>query len=523
MSQSLSRNASNPAMPKRVFFLNRTSDILGSFTKTDLDSYSDLIRRKVQERCATTQDLMSTIRRIKTGEAGYVTPNEFRFTLIKLGITLPQPVVNDLFNRFDSDGSGTMDFDEFAMWIMNSEFRPEENNAPVVRREPPDMRLRAKFSAFFKENPSYCNGIKTQYTFLELVSELSRKAIRSVNERDVRSMFLIMDKRKTNSVDMRSVKRWAETGNSDTPPASAKPLVVPNLKDALIKVCGSTPEYILNGFEYARGQKNVHFDEFRRSLLACGLGQRPDDVKNLFIALGGAGGNADIDKLLDAASSLPIGSPAHAGGRTVHAFSVPSRADRKLRQGIRRTYEQLRRALELADRTQSGYVSTDAFLAIIQKHCMQTSVQDFRYIMSKVQTHPSNSDKYDWRHFLEIYNPLQAPHELMGGATAKPQAPRMTPHLESGKNRSALSSRGSGVPEDYAAPNGAGPSALHDIKKIWINILRSCQRADPNKSGFVGRTQFVTALEKNLHQVCNSQYIFLLYKVFVNNKSCFIM
>jgi Ca2+-binding EF-hand superfamily protein len=536
--------ASESNLPKRVFFLNRTSDIVGSFTKTDLDSYSDLIRRKVQERCQTTQDLMTTIRRIKTGEAGYVTPNEFRFTLIKLGITLPQKVVNDLFNRFDSDGSGTMDFDEFAMWIMNSEFRPQETDAsPPAKREPPNMALRTKFSKLFIEYPAYSSGIKTQFTFLELVSEITRKRISSISERDVRSMFMIMDRKKTNSVDMRSVKRWAETGTCETPPASAKALVVPNLREALTKVCGKTPELIVKGFEYARGLKNVHFEEFRRSLLACGLGQRQEDVKNLFIAIGGAGGSGDVDRLLAAAEALPTGAPAHAGMKTHEAsFSVSSRADRKLRQSIRITYEQLRRAFEISDSMNTGYISVDIFFNILQKHCMQTSMQDFRYMMRKVATHPVNADKYDWNHFLEMYNPSHAPHELMGGSTSRSTiAPRSTQSTSSSKHpyRSATNSASApdpaatesfplGPSSSVSAGVGRGDSsALSEMKKVWINILRSCQRADPNKSGFVNRTQFITALEKNLHTNMNPETMARLADSYqrrdglVDYKSCF--
>ena len=104
--------------------MSRTSDIHGQFTKTDIDSYLALIRRKVQEKCNTVQDLMMCIRMNKTNNSNHVTPNEFRYTLIKFGITLPQPLVDNVFRIFDSDRSGTMDFDEFAMWIMNSEFAP---------------------------------------------------------------------------------------------------------------------------------------------------------------------------------------------------------------------------------------------------------------------------------------------------------------------------------------------------------------------------------------------------------------
>lgn len=322
------------------------------------------------------------------------------------------------------------------------------------------MSLRIKFSQLFKDHPVYCNGVKTQYTFLELVSEINRKGITSISEKDVRSMFLIIDRKKLNSVDMRNVKIWADTGNSEPPPPSAKPFIMPNLRDALVRVCGTTPEFILRGFEYARGQRNVHFDEFRRSMLACGLGQRPDDVKTLFLACGGNGGSADIDKLLDAAASLPTGSPAHAGIKSQATFSVPSRADRKLRQGIRRTYENIHRALEAADPTHTGYVGVDAFFDILQKHCMQTSMQDFRYLMRKVQTHPSNSDKYDWRHFLEQYNPLHAPHELMGD---RPQ-PCLQP---------LLAALASSLPNTPIAPRpalGAVPLIRRRIPFHWLHL-----------------------------------------------------
>ena len=63
----------------------RTSDIFGSHNRTDLDSYLALIRRKIQEKCATTQDLIQQIRRNKIGDSGHVTPNEFRYVATNPG------------------------------------------------------------------------------------------------------------------------------------------------------------------------------------------------------------------------------------------------------------------------------------------------------------------------------------------------------------------------------------------------------------------------------------------------------
>ena len=44
---------------------------------------------------------MNAIRRVKLSENSYVTPIEFRYTLIKFGVTLPQPIVDAVFNVFD--------------------------------------------------------------------------------------------------------------------------------------------------------------------------------------------------------------------------------------------------------------------------------------------------------------------------------------------------------------------------------------------------------------------------------------
>jgi hypothetical protein len=71
-------------------WMNKTSDVFGSHQKTDIDSHLALIRRKIQERCSTTTELIQTIRRNKISDSIHVTPNEFRFTLIKFGIIFDQ-------------------------------------------------------------------------------------------------------------------------------------------------------------------------------------------------------------------------------------------------------------------------------------------------------------------------------------------------------------------------------------------------------------------------------------------------
>ena len=155
---------------ERAVWMARTSDVLGSFTKTDIDSYLTLIRRKVQEKCVTVQDLIHTIRKNKVSPGNQVTPIEFRFTLIKFGVILPQPLVDEVFRVFDSDKSGTMDFDEFAMWIMNAEFQPAvQKKSTGEKILTPEERLRIKVQDSIREHEQVFKNHETKGEFHGIV------------------------------------------------------------------------------------------------------------------------------------------------------------------------------------------------------------------------------------------------------------------------------------------------------------------------------------------------------------------
>ena len=200
---------------ERVSWMTRTSDVYGSYDKTDLESYLTLIRRKVQEKCTTCVDLMNTIRRLKISDAKVVTPIEFRFTLIKFGITLAQPLVDRIFNVFDSDRSGTMDFDEFATWIMNSEFKPKVTGNPSPHDpESPEQHLRRKFLSCVRENLKAFENLNKQVSFTEFISLINRKNMK-LTEKEARSVFQILDYHDTGFVSSNGLIRWAETGSND--------------------------------------------------------------------------------------------------------------------------------------------------------------------------------------------------------------------------------------------------------------------------------------------------------------------
>jgi hypothetical protein len=219
---------------ERVVWMSRTSDVLGCHMKTDLDSYLTLIRRKIQEKCSTTAELITQIRRNKIGESAHVTPNEFRFTLIKFGIILPQTLVDRIFNVFDSDRSGTMDFDEFAMWIMNSEFKPtvksksggsgkktgsmettfssstnnNNNNNNNNNFNNNNNKLQQQLTAILTEFPRVFETMKSSISFIEFVSLISRCNL-PLSERDARAVFLLLDPYDHGCVEAQWIREFA--------------------------------------------------------------------------------------------------------------------------------------------------------------------------------------------------------------------------------------------------------------------------------------------------------------------------
>jgi hypothetical protein len=286
---------------ERCVWMSRTSDILGSHLKTDLDSYLSLIRRKIHEKCATTVELMTQIRRHKIGESGHVTPNEFRFTLIKFGVILPQPLVDRIFNVFDSDRSGTMDFDEFATWIMNSEFRPSVDGKKQAVMDTPEQVLRKKLSKCLVDYPRVFGAMKKQVSFLEFVSDINRTGI-PLTEREARTVFQTLDPRDEGFVESSMFKIYADTGRI-VPPVAAQPsydyTAKPGaLREIINRVVGRSTRQLENAFSHIEKGKGTKlpYEEFRRCLMNGGGNKNPADCKEVFMALGGrVEGLADVD------------------------------------------------------------------------------------------------------------------------------------------------------------------------------------------------------------------------------------
>jgi Ca2+-binding EF-hand superfamily protein len=534
---------------ERCVWMSRTSDVLGSHVKSDLESYLTLIRRKIQERCGTTVELIQQIRRYKVSDSAHVTPNEFRFTLIKFGIILDQSLVDRIFHVFDSDRSGTMDFDEFAMWIMNSEFQPKEKNSMLVTRsvgESPRSNLRKKFLGCVNEHQKAFANMKKSISIIDFVSEISRKNM-GLTDREARAVFQELDPRDTGYVETANLVKYAKTGTVDLRPT--KPVennVVETLEELLRRIVGRNTMALEKAFLHVKRGSGVQvpFEEFRRCLLnGGGFGKNVKDAKMLYAALGGkTSGGADIDKFFDALMPILTDPRTEISVKKVPENSVNlGRADRTLRDAMRHTFAVVKGELEAADSAKTGFVSSNMLYKILIKNCCPLTMQDYRFIMQELGTDPDSATetRVDYRHFLHSYNPLKAPHILKGYQTLKEydSSPTKTdiptsihgkgklfdmsglglnhkPSTTSGQaldtgrasgptsrrpSRSSSSSSIGTVPPSRGGGtigttfNFGGDKDL--LKKVWQGVLRKCHGSDPSRSGNVSRTEFISALE----------------------------
>jgi len=513
---------------ERVVWMSRTSDVLGSHIHNDLESYLTLIRRKIQEKCSSTQDLIYHIRRNKISDKIHVTPNEFRYTLIKFGITLPQTLVDKVFSVFDSDRSGTMDFDEFAMWIMNSEFRPKLKKDIKIKSNY-SLDILNKFRSLVNQSPHAFSLVKSQLNYMEFLSEINRLDS-NITDSEARAMFILFDKYNTGVVDSDRIIYWIKSGqlvdkvnedrnyNSSTNQSQS-------LAECIIKVAGRTTKHIDRCFNHIPIGQNIKisFDEFRSCLLAGGMGKNVDDVQALFNAIGSGSNAIDIDILRRAFAPMPYDLVDEVSAkREISSTIRSSRADRHLRESLRKSYPQIRNELESLDINNTGLIKAEDLYRVLVKQCMPLTFQDFRFILQQLITEDGES-KVDWKFFLKVYNPIQAPHILDNLTDIKRSISNKTIDFNQNNsndqlnNDSNLSNTNTSINTitynefDRTDSNKIRPSTAsaiirssntldnnnyiyNQLKKLWQVVLRECHRADYDRTGFVKKVFFIEAL-----------------------------
>ena len=525
----------------------KTSDIVGACYKTDIDSYLKLIVRKITEKCNTNQELMSQIRRVKLSEHSYVTPNEFRYTLLKFGVNLSQPVVDAVFNVFDSDRSGTMDFDEFATWIMNADSRPYK--PPPTKGEAVPLTetqiLRNKLNADLIKHPNTFTYLRNKISFMELVSDVNRIKF-SMSEKDVRALFVLLDPNEWGFIETPTLLHWAKTGEI-LQPKKLSQATSGDLQDAVLNATGRNPKLIAAALKDIPTGKHVMmtFDEFVAVMLKGGVGPDKKHVKALFMAIGGASGYGDIDKLrefvgpaLEYKRQVPEPFKIEVFGASV------SKADKRLREKLRVGFDNLKHAVHHEDRAHSGWIDCEKLLKLINKYCGPTSYADFRLVLKNLQV---NDNHVNIPHFLQEYNPKKSNVyvNVNPGAT-EPSKGRKRPSSAGATNAyasknvafnegvidstssnfnntsSSLAELNATAARGTLRPKSAGASlsankittegvtlgtlgsnrertehpAVLDLRRKWQIVLRECQKADSTRCGVVDRKIFLDALVK---------------------------
>jgi len=506
----------------------KTSDIVGSHLKTDLDSYLTLIRRKIQEKCATTHELITLIRRSKIGDSKFVTPNEFRFTLIKFGVIIAQSLVDIIFNVFDSDRSGSMDFDEFAMWIMNSEFKPAVSTTTkkLIAVDSPEELLRKKLGICIKEHEEVFTFMKKKISFLEFVSEINRKNMRLADV-EARQIFLKFDPLNTGFVDSAVLLSWGRSGIIPEPTKKQDhSAVIPSLAQCINIVSVRNSKQMEKCFAHIPEGAGVRikYEEFRRCLVQGGLGKNALDSKDLFLALGGESGVADIDSLFKACKKLHLpDNPRGDLGAVKHTLPPQvnvGRAARRLRDAMRKSFGEVKAEIIAKDVGNTGFINAEDLHAIMVKHCMPITFQDFRYIVQQLRTEEGGS-KVDWRWFLHLYNPRRNHHALNASASLPAldlgaSAPQLTFNLQQQQQTGGAGATDGGFSSNQLKQQEDGRSAKlrpmtssdsfgdskrggkgenGDLRRMWQLALRLCHKADPDRTGQVNRVGFIQALE----------------------------
>jgi Ca2+-binding EF-hand superfamily protein len=333
-------------------------------------------------------ELITQIRRNKIGDSGHVTPNEFRFTLIKFGIIFPQPLVDKIFNVFDSDRSGTMDFDEFAMWIMNSEFRPAFKNGNGNDATPRTV-LRGKLQNVVQQNRALFTNMKRQISFLQFVADITRLQL-PLTDKEARSIFQTLDPRDSGYIDSSALLTWADTGRivTEHEPERHEDIPCNSLEELVRKIIGRNSRQLELSFAHIKHGDGIKisFDEFRRCLLNAGVGKNVHDVRQLFMALGGATcGMADIDLMFRKLQPIVVDPATEVSEKRLPTSNVSaSRADRQLRERMRKCYKQVKIDIDAADPSGSGYIDAERLYKILVKRCMPLTFQDFRFVVQQV-------------------------------------------------------------------------------------------------------------------------------------------
>ena len=277
----------------------------------------------------------------------------------------------------DHDNSGSIDFDEFANWIMNSDYKSmaagpkaKRNKKKIMKVISPEESLREKVKTAIEEYPQTFERLFSRPTigYMDFMGDLNRMNMRSLTERDVRELYLLLDPNDTSEITLQLFNDWVYKGIKGRPastlsrqakrerPLGKKPIPPMTAKPLTQSVCDS---------------KTAHFKS--TSFL------RPAT-------------NSHLPKELQ-----PSVDPQHGS-------SVTS-ADRRLKALLSKEFKLLKASIERnANVDRVGYISTDMLYGLITRYCGIFSVADWKLVLLTLKT-DEEKKRIDYKHFLAKYDP----------------------------------------------------------------------------------------------------------------------
>ena len=142
--------------------------------RATLDELEKIIQQKIEQRAPRPQVQFMTAYKMFGSPKDGLTPDMFRTNLWRLGIPASQAECNALFNRYDTNHSGSMDFYEFIQGVMPSDYPAK---AWTVTRDEQQWQAEAKAAVLFepipKEYPK--SMMQHQYSTAEIERLLADK------------------------------------------------------------------------------------------------------------------------------------------------------------------------------------------------------------------------------------------------------------------------------------------------------------------------------------------------------------
>ena len=396
---------------------------------------------------------------------------------------------------------------------MNSEFRPAIKGVKKVFIDKNSIIIDS-LHAMISTHPNAFSFkfVKRSINFNEFLSEINRLKIDS-GDNDIRSLFMKFDIEEKGIVDTERIQTWINSGKIVSKAAydeSIPPIKI-SLRDLLVKIGGRTTQNIEKCFTHIPKDRHIKLslDEFKSCLLSGGMGKNSDEIRQLFVIVGNDPYFIDIDELRKVFPTTAHDLMEEVSAKSIIPATVRSRrVDRFIRETIRKSYADVRDEIESFDPDNTGYIGAEDLHKIIVKRCLPLTFQDFRFVLQQLKTN-SVETKVDWKHFLTIYNPIKAPHILDTISTLK------NLHLFSGEDDYFEQAAPDFPKRASTASVVIRPTKSFDahveLKKLWTPLLKECHRFDPDRHGFVYRSQFISALERsNISKVSEINQLYLL-------------